>query len=41
LGSTKVDFVGPSTFSPADELTAFQQAGAQHLGVGFEDVHCD
>ena len=26
----KVDFVGPSTFSPADELTAFQQAVAQH-----------
>lgn len=26
----KVDFEGPSAFSPADELTAFQQALAQH-----------
>jgi len=26
----KVDFVGPTTFSPSDELTAFQQTVAQH-----------
>jgi|SRR5208282_165233 len=26
----KVDVVGPASFSPADELTAFQQAVAQH-----------
>lgn len=26
----KVDFEGPTTFSPADELTAFQQAVASH-----------
>lgn len=26
----KVDFEGPATFSPADELTAFQQAVASH-----------
>ena len=26
----KVEFVGPTTFSPSEELTAFQQAVAQH-----------